>query len=143
MFYNQLYNIPIQNNQNNQNNQNKLPESCYSKSNNKTLRIEINKNLYTIPSNDISQYSEITYVALIPTIIMLPIINEYNEDVNINIINNSSGIVTIKTQNNELLFNSSYLPSSGATKINLLSNRFCKFIINKKKELFSFILLLS
>lgn len=140
MFYNQLYNIPIQNNQNNQN---KFPEYCYSKLNNKTLRIEINKNLYIIPSNDISQYSEITYVALIPTIIMLPIINEYNEDVKINIINNSSGIVTIKTQNNELLFNSSYLPSIGSTNFNLLSNRFCKFIINKKNDLFSFILLLS
>ena len=140
MYYNSLYNT---NNNNLQpNNQKNLAINVVAELN-KNKRIDINTNSYIIPSDNISQYFEITYVAQVPTTIFLPIINEYNEDININIINNSSGIVIIQTQNNELLYNSSYLPKNGATHTNLTPNKFCKVIINKKNNLFSFILLLT
>lgn len=141
MFYNQLYNLPKNNSV-----VNNYINNVSNNVSNKTQRIYIDTNTYTISSSDIlsnniSQFSEITYVADISTTILLPIINEYNEDLNINIINNSSGIVTIKTQNQELLFNSLYLPPGGSKETNLNPNKFCKLIINKKNKIYSFILL--
>lgn len=107
--------------------------------------IDINTNPYniTITSNDMVKYSEITYVAKIPTTIILPVIDESIEKMKINIINHSSSLVKIKTQNNELLFNSTYLPPNGSIEANLPPNKFCKLILTKKNNLFSYILLLT
>lgn len=108
-------------------------------------KIYVNTALYTIKisPNDIADYNEITYVATIETKIILPIINEYIEKVEINIINSSSSLITIQTPNKELLYNSLYLPSTGATSINLIPNKYCKIIFNNKDKLFSYILLLT
>ena len=138
MFYNNLYN------NNNSQRSNQKIQCCSNQEKIKiNKRIDIDSNTYTIPSDNILQYFELTYIAQVPTTIFLPIINEYNEDININIINNSSGIVTVKTQNNELLFNSLYIPKDGSTNTNLIPNKFCKFIINKKNKIFSFILIIT
>ena len=139
MFYNQLYNQSYNLPKNNSVVNNYI-NNVTNNISNKTQRIHINTNPYIIQSNDI-QFSEITYVAEIPTTILLPIINQYNEDSIINIINNSSSIVTLKTQNQELLFNSFHLPPDGTTETNLKPNKFCKLIIKKKNKIYSFILL--
>ena len=135
MFYNHLYNQSYNLPKNNS-----VVNNYINNISNKTQRIHINTNPYIIQSNDI-QLSEITYVAEIPTTILLPIINQYNEDSIINIINNSSSIVTLKTQNQELLFNSFHLPPDGTRETNLKPNKFCKLIIKKKNKIYSFILL--
>lgn len=131
MFYNKLYNnTPIFiNNTNN------------IKTNNLT-KINITTDQYNIQSTNYDQSTEFIYNAQVPTVIYLPLINEYNENMNMTIINSSSNSVTIKTQDNQLLFNSLYLPPSGSTEILLASNKYCKLIINKKNNFFSFILLL-
>jgi hypothetical protein len=108
-----------------------------------TIPITTNPYNITISSNEVSSYSSITYIAQVPTIIFLPIMNEYIEKVNINIINNSDGLVTINTQNGELMYNSSYLPPNGSNTLNLTQNKFCKLILNKKQNNISYILLLT
>lgn len=96
-----------------------------------------------ITSNDVTSYSSITYVAQIPTTIFLPEITNNVENIQINIINGSAGLVNVQTQNGELMFNSSYLPSKGAMSTNLTPNKFCKLIPNKTENIFSYILLLA
>ena len=148
MFYNpSLYtnNYSIANNSNNSN--------CSNSGNNNYIvinskiknKIYVNTSLYTIKisPDDVADYNEITYVATIETKIILPIINEYIEKVEINIINNSSSLITIQTPNKELLYNSLYLPSTGATSIKLIPNKYCKIIFNNKDKLLSYILLLT
>jgi hypothetical protein len=153
MFYNNLYNNcgfnrpSGNNNGNNGNNNNGNNNGNYTfllqSKVDHTIQVKTNPYNITLSSTEVTSYSSITYVVEIPTIIFLPEMNEYINKVNLNIINKSGGLVTIKTQNGELMFNSSHLPPSGATTVNLTPNKFCKLILNKIENIYSYILLLA
>lgn len=108
-----------------------------------TIQVSSNPYNIAISPNEVTSYSSITYVAETPTTIFLPDMNEYIDKVNLNIINKSGGLVTIKSKNGELMFNSAHLPASGSNTVNLIPNRFCKLILNKTGNIYSYILLLS
>jgi hypothetical protein len=67
------------------------------------------------------------------------------ETININIINNSGGYITINTQNNDIIVSSSYTPSSGLPSIILKDKNIAKFINIKdnNNNFFSWLVFIS
>jgi hypothetical protein len=149
MFYNNLYNRSSYGNCNGTgyNNGNGFGSGNYTfllqSKVEHTVQVTTDPYNIQIASNDVATYSSITYIAQIPTTIVLPVMNDYINKVSINVINSSNGLVRINTQNGELMYNSSYLPPSGGTSINLTQNKFCKLILNKSENKVSYILLLT
>ena len=151
MFYNNLYNSGCYNRSplggNNNNSGNGFNGGNYTfllqSKVDHTIKVTTNPYNITLGSNETASFSSITYIAEVPTTILLPVMNQYIDKVSINIINRSNGLVNVQTQNDELMYNSSYLPANGANTLNLTRNKFCKFIVTQTENKYSYILLLA
>ena len=87
----------------------------------------------------ISTYKNI--IVDVSSVIFLP--KTQNDGHTINIANNSGSLITINSQNDELIYSSFYINPAGSTNFLLEQSKMAKLININKNNLFSWVLLLS
>lgn len=87
-------------------------------------------------------YSPILYIADVQTTIYLPSLDDNIINLQLEILNNSGANVTINSVDDDVLYNSLYMPNGSPTFM-LTKNKYCRLISRKQINLFSWILLTS